>query len=72
MWLKIVGVAALFLLLTVQHLNASVLSTVSSYEFTGYRMQHYLLQQDRHGTESITPVTHTHTQGDVYHQHTVH
>ncbi|KAL2099568.1 hypothetical protein ACEWY4_003962 [Coilia grayii] len=39
----------LFVLLTAQHLNASALSAISSYEFTGYRMQHYLLQQDRHG-----------------------
>ncbi|KAG5272842.1 hypothetical protein AALO_G00169900 [Alosa alosa] len=49
MWLSSVGVTALFLLLTAQHLHASALSTVSSYEFTGFRMQQYLLQQDRHG-----------------------
>ncbi|XP_031422710.1 nicalin-1-like [Clupea harengus] len=49
MWLRAVAATALSLLLTAQHLHASALSAVSSYEFKGFRMQQYLLQQDRHG-----------------------
>lgn len=53
--------AVLFFLLTLQCLNASSLSSMSSYEFTGYRMQHYLLQQDKHGTGTYMVVTQAHT-----------
>ncbi|XP_063065837.1 nicalin-1-like [Engraulis encrasicolus] len=48
--------AVLFFLLTFQCLNASSLSSMSSYEFTGYRMQHYLLQQDKHGSRGAIVV----------------
>lgn len=49
MLLRILPRAAALLMLCVQHLHASVLPTVSSYEFTAYRMQQYAIQQEKHG-----------------------
>lgn len=42
--------AVLLLLLSVQSLHGSALPAASSYEFTAYRMQHYNLAQQTHGT----------------------
>ncbi|XP_030625149.1 nicalin-1 [Chanos chanos] len=48
MSLRSSSVAAL-LLVSVHLLHASALPAVSSYEFNAYRMQHYNLQQEKHG-----------------------
>uniref|UniRef100_A0AAZ3RSQ8 Nicalin n=1 Tax=Oncorhynchus tshawytscha TaxID=74940 RepID=A0AAZ3RSQ8_ONCTS len=49
MLLRILPRAAALLMLCVQLLHSSVLPTVSSYEFTAYRMQQYAIQQEKHG-----------------------
>lgn len=49
MLLRILPRVAALLMLYVQLLHASVLPTVSSYEFTAYRMQQYAIQQEKHG-----------------------